>query len=229
MRKTLFNFLLFCFLVSCQNKNKENVLENSSEIESITFNKNKPSILIEKDTNFIEFGFDTIIRRRSKEFLKKDTLIILNPSESLNISKKAFKLMLSHNLEKTYEFSNRLNPNQYIEDFNGDNVPDLVVVVNNIQNNKLGVIVFHSDETFHIIGAGSVFAYNWDDISGYNKWHIEKNKKTYEMVIDSITGDILGDEPVTIENIGISFREFEGSGGLIYWNGTEYKYLHQGD
>ena len=58
---------------------------------------------------------------------------------------------------------------------------------------------------------------------------MDKNKIQYEMLIDEETSDIIGEKEITIPNIGIRIREEEGSGGLLYFEKGEYKYLHQGD
>ncbi|MBL3656660.1 hypothetical protein [Fulvivirga sediminis] len=42
-------------------------------------------------------------------------------------------------------------------------------------------------------------------------------------------GDVLGEKKIKLENDAISIREEECSVGLLYFNGTEFIWIHQGD
>jgi hypothetical protein len=53
-------------------------------------------------------------------------------------------------------------------------------------------------------------------------------KVTQETTFDS-EGDVNGSKEVILERPAISIRETEGSGGLIYYDGKKFIWIHQGD
>jgi len=142
------------------------------------------------------------------------------------ISKK--QLLKNNNLNSVYTLSNKVSPNYLKADFNGDDKEDIVFIIEEIKSNKIGLIFFHSIDSYHIVGAGIKFNDDLNDMNWLDILKLDNNKIQYEMLFDEETFDVIGDKEVVIPNIGISIWEEEGSGGILYFKEGNYKYLHQG-
>ncbi len=132
-------------------------------------------------------------------------------------------------LDSLYEISNKIHPNYLKADFDGDGKDDIVYLIKEKQSGKIGLIFLHQNNLVYVIAAGNEFNSQWDEMNWLAIFELDNNKVQYEMLIDEETSDIIGDKEVIIPNIGIRIREDEGSGGLLYFEKGEYKYLHQGD
>jgi len=67
------------------------------------------------------------------------------------------------------------------------------------------------------------------DFDWVDYWGVLKDKTTFEIIFDSISGDILGDSIRPLKNISLFVEQDEVGGGVItYKNGT-YKWIHQAD
>lgn len=131
-------------------------------------------------------------------------------------------------LQKSYEIGMYLKPQYLEDDFNGDGMEDGVVTIINSSNGKLGLlIIFKGSNEHFIIAAGNGF-YHSDDFKWMNTWEIFDQGITYETTFLE-NGDVGGEREVKLENVAISIREDEGSGGLVYYNGVEFVWIHQGD
>lgn len=143
-------------------------------------------------------------------------------------SKELFETYFkSNSLDSLFLISYQINPNKYIADFNGDNKDDIVFFVKHIKNNKNGLIFFHSNSEYYVVGGGnksSVF----EDIA-YTEFSIDMSKVTYETVIDSVSGDIIEPKRLELKNIALDMHEEEGTSGILTWNGKKYIYIHTGD
>ncbi len=132
-------------------------------------------------------------------------------------------------LDSLYEISNKIQPNYLKADFDGDGKEDIVYLIKEKQSGKIGLVFLHQDNLVSVIAAGKEFNSQWDEMNWLDVFELDTNKVQYEMLIDNKTSDIIGDKEVIIPNIGIRIRENEGSGGLLYFEKGEYRYLHQGD
>ncbi|WP_242205053.1 hypothetical protein [Aestuariivivens insulae] len=164
----------------------------------------------------------------SKFYFENDTVnkIIVERNCFLDLQRSLFN---NNNLDSLFRLSYRTLPNYLEADFNGDGKEDVVYLVKEIKSGKVGLIFFHKDNLYFIVGAGTKFGFEWDDMSWLDKLTLDDNKQQYEMVIDEETSDIIGEKAITIPNTGVGIREEEGSGGLLYFKDGKYKYLHQGD
>lgn len=72
-----------------------------------------------------------------------------------------------------------------------------------------------------------------DDFGWANKWSVFNGKKVKETLFDKKSGDIIGGRTVILKRPCILLAAEEDgavvSGGLIYWNGTKYIWIHQGE
>ncbi|WOD43657.1 hypothetical protein [Hwangdonia lutea] len=166
---------------------------------------------------------------------KQKEAVILKEKAVVEIQKKEKKdsislkqLLKINNLDSIYALSNKVSPNFLKADFNGDNKEDIAFLVEELKSKKIGLIFFHSNDSYFILGAGIKFNDDLDDMNWLDILKLDNNKIQYKMLFDEETFDIIGDKEVIIPNIGISIREEEGSGGLLYFKEGSYKYLHQG-
>ncbi|WP_369049380.1 hypothetical protein [Tenacibaculum sp. UWU-22] len=117
-------------------------------------------------------------------------------------------------------------------DFNGDNKTDFASIVKNKNNQKTGVLIIHNSanqESF-VFGAGKEID-NMTDLKWIEIFKIiPKGETVAPELVDEETGDLLGpDESQNFKLIGngiyMSVTETHG-GGIIFWNGNEYKWYH---
>jgi hypothetical protein len=121
-------------------------------------------------------------------------------------------------------------PQQFLEaDFSGDTKRDVAVWVERKDNGKKGILFFIDGVMDPmIVGAGTELGDAGDDFKWAGIWEIVDAKFTEETTF-SEDGDVNGSKPVTLERPAISIREIEGSGGLIYFDGKIFTWIHQGD
>lgn len=131
--------------------------------------------------------------------------------------------------ESTFERTYKLLPSFLEEDFSGDGTVDIAIFVSKISDDKKGILfLFGEDDKMFISGAGNSFGPGGDDFKWADYWELFTESKTYETTFLE-NGDIDGSREVTLEYPAISIREEEGSGGLIYFNGEKFIWIHQGD
>lgn len=135
-------------------------------------------------------------------------------------------------LKGDYELDSRMNPLYFESDFNGDGLIDIAVPIKQFESNKLGFAIIHqgTNDTF-IIGAGTKVKnglIDFDDLSYIDIWKINRKRINSGNIDDEEGIEEQKSIEVIIENNSINISKSESGGGLIYWNGVEYEYLHQG-
>tara|TARA_Y100001933_G_scaffold264990_1_gene334088 strand:+ start:5516 stop:5779 length:264 start_codon:yes stop_codon:yes gene_type:complete len=83
MIKYVYTVLVLVTTLSCKN-NRGNVKIESENIESITFDRKEPSLLIERDSNIVKYHFDTVVKVTKTGI---DTTIKLNLKDSVILVK----------------------------------------------------------------------------------------------------------------------------------------------
>jgi hypothetical protein len=151
------------------------------------------------------------------ETKKEKTELKVEPTEKIDLTKVPDSLELIADKSLT-------------GDFNGDNKTDFASVVKNKNNQKHGVLIIHNSanqESF-VFGAGKEI----DRMTDLNWIEVFKTLPKGEIVsptlVDEKTGDIIGqNESQYFKLIGngiyMSVKESHG-GGIIFWNGKEYKW-----
>ncbi|WP_139959892.1 hypothetical protein [Flavicella sediminum] len=174
-----------------------------------------------KWTSFIIIVLSFIILLYSTFFQKNSNIenikLDIKPTEKVDITKipDSLELITDKNL---------------IGDFNGDNKTDFASIVKNKKNKKIGVLIIHnsSKQEKFVFGAGKIV----DQMSDLDWIKIFKILPKGEIVsptlINKETGDIIGqDENQNFKLIGngiyMSVEESHG-GGIVFWNGKEYKW-----
>ncbi|WP_179333046.1 hypothetical protein [Winogradskyella costae] len=117
-------------------------------------------------------------------------------------------------------------------DFNGDGKEDFASTLINLENGNFGVLIIHNNEKtdYSIFGAGNEIngIKNLDWIETIET--LPKGQVISPTLVDKETGDIIGqDESQNFKLIGngiyMGVEESHG-GGIIFWNGKEYKWYH---
>ncbi|WP_303317334.1 hypothetical protein Q4Q34_01365 [Flavivirga abyssicola] len=143
----------------------------------------------------------------------------VKPTEKIDLSKipDSLELMTDENLKG---------------DFNGDNKTDFASIVKNKKNQKTGVLIIHNsanNESF-VFGAGKevnqMADLDWIEVFET----LPEGEIISPTLVDEETGDVIGqDENQNFKLIGnaiyMSVEESHG-GGIIFWNGKEYKWYH---
>jgi hypothetical protein len=132
-------------------------------------------------------------------------------------------------LDQTYSIGAFLKPIFLEADFNGDGNVDVTTALLRKDNLKHGLLIIFKDSSqFYVFGAGIHFGPGGDNFDWADFWEINNDSLTHETTFLS-NGDIDESREIVLENPAISIREDEGSGGLIYFNGNEFIWIHQGD
>lgn len=151
------------------------------------------------------------------------------PEWYLQVYKKA-------DLNKTYTISSDIKPSFLLSDLNGDNVVDMALLVVNKKSKKRGILIVHQGlSNYYLIGAGSFFGNKgfdeFDDTKWMDGWQINKKGKVFETKFEG--GDIVGSIPRNLKTNSIAVWESQDgaplAGGIIYWDGKKYRWIHQGE
>jgi hypothetical protein len=118
-------------------------------------------------------------------------------------------------------------------DFNGDKLNDIAVLVTEKATKKQGVLLLHNQSNqYFLFGAGTKFGSGSDNFKWAKGWKIYKEKTASETQF-SKEGDIIGGKEIKLKQPGISiWAEEDGepiAGGIIYWTGQKYIWIHQGE
>ena len=132
-------------------------------------------------------------------------------------------------LKGTYAVAGYLRPPFLEADFSGDKKADIAIAVERVLDHKKGIIIlFAQSESVYVLGAGKDFGNAGDNFQWAGNWNVFTNKTTYETTFKE-NGDVDGGKEVVLSRPAITIREEEGSGGLIYFNGNAFVWIHQGD
>jgi hypothetical protein len=161
-------------------------------------------------------------------------LILLSIQTNAQILPSWFtKVFIEKGLDKTYLINQKLKPVFLQDDFNADKVEDVAVLVTDKRLNKKGILLIHGkSNAYYVLGAGKKLG-DIDDFNWLDKWSVYKQKTAQETQFDKETGDIIGGKEVKLSHQGILLEDYEDggfiSGGIIYWNGKKYIWIHQGE
>lgn len=114
-------------------------------------------------------------------------------------------------------------------DFSGDKKLDLAIPIERKTDKKKGVLILFAESNHvFVIGAGFTFENAGDDFNWATTWSIIRDRTVHETTLKP-NGDVDGEREITLERPAIGIRQQEGSGGLIYFNGKKFIWIHQGD
>jgi len=139
-------------------------------------------------------------------------------------------------LDDKYEINGYLKPALFQADFNGDGIKDIVFLVIEKKSHKKGILIlFCNSNQYFVFGAGTkvgkVGFDDTDDLKWMGGWEVYKQSVAYETKFDN--GDIIGSIKRRLINKGISMWSLEDgeplAGGIIYWSGKKWIWIHQGE
>ena len=125
----------------------------------------------------------------------------------------------------SYNVDGTMNPFYLRGDFDGDGKPDYAIWVKSKADSKTGIAIWLSSKRdFVVLGAGVPFkaaASVETNLNFLNTWQVY-GKRTVERGVDSGT-------PPHLQGEAILVGKTESASGLIYWDGTHFKWYQQGD
>ena len=122
---------------------------------------------------------------------------------------------LGRDFSVTNDWYDRVNPFYQRADFDGDGQTDIALLIRQKSTGKVGIALVHrASGTVHIVGAGSALGNGGDDFSWLGVWRIHDRSARD---VPAARGEIL------------LVEKPESAGGLIYWDGTTYRWLQHGD
>jgi hypothetical protein len=137
-------------------------------------------------------------------------------------------------LDRKYLLTSNWSPSFLQADFNGDAVQDLAVLILEKATKRKGILLLHGNtkEAF-IFGAGTSLGAGGNDFQWADKWALYTQKTAWETRFDKETGEMIGAKKVALTRPGILMEDYEDgaalAGGIIYWNGKKYVWIHQGE
>jgi hypothetical protein len=115
----------------------------------------------------------------------------------------------------TNDWYDRVNPFYQRADFDGDGQADIALLIRQRNTGKVGIAFVHrANSTVHMVGAGRALGNGGDDFSWLGVWSVH-DRATRE--VPAARGEIL------------LVEKPESAGGLIYWDGSAYRWLQHGD
>jgi hypothetical protein len=132
-------------------------------------------------------------------------------------------------LGKTFDRKLYAQPGFLQADFNGDGKTDVAVLVARRTTGSRGLIILHQGlAQHHVLGNGPNTHRETihGDFSWVDHWRIYTKPTTDEVTFEA-SGGILGSRVVKLRHPTIEITQEEVGGGMIYWNGQRYTWIHQ--
>jgi hypothetical protein len=138
-----------------------------------------------------------------------------------------------HKLDLKYEIIPFLKPSVLEADFNGDKLVDAAVFISEKRTKKKGFLIIHNGKNqFFLFGAGTKFGNGSDNFKWADGWSVYKDHMTSETQFDK-EGAIIGGKQLALKRPGVFIWANEDgqmiAGGVIYWDGQKYIWIHQGE
>lgn len=128
-----------------------------------------------------------------------------------------------------YAPADYIKPQFFQKDFSGDKKQDLAIVVERKIDKKKGILFLfgQSDKSF-VVGAGNTFSDGGDNFDWADHWEVFENKIVHETTFKE-NGDVDDVKEVALDKPAIRISEQDGTGAIIYFDGEEFLWIHQGD
>lgn len=139
----------------------------------------------------------------------------------------------NYGLEKLYKIQPYLKTAYIESDFNNDGNQDVAVLVVEKRTAKKGIIIFHQKKNeYFVLGAGKAFGNGSDNFDWLNIWYLIKEKYAFETTFNE-SGDMIGSKKILLKNPSLVIGAMEdgamNAGGIVYWTGKKYRWIHQGE
>ncbi len=132
-------------------------------------------------------------------------------------------------LNKTFERKAYAKPGFLQADFNGDGKIDVAILVARLATRSRGIIILHQGQAVpHVLGTSlnTNQGIIKGDLSWVNHWRLYRGPRTDEVLFNP-DGDLLDTRTVRLKRPTIELTKEEQGGGMIYWNGKRYIWIHQ--
>ena len=120
---------------------------------------------------------------------------------------------------KAYKIDSRVNPYYLRGDFDGDNKPDLAVMIVGRRNNgPTGLAICQGNGATFVLGAGTEPKFSTkqgDDFLSSN-WEVLTHDEFHKFLSDSRLGERAKGEVIALN--------WEDGTGYIYWDGNQYQW-----
>lgn len=142
----------------------------------------------------------------------------------------AFK---ARGLDKKFSITPFIKTGILQADYNGDKLKDIAVLVTEKATKKRGVLLIHNQShQYFLFGAGTKFGSGSDNFRWAKGWKVYSEKTATETQFDK-DDNIIGGKEVQLKQAGIAIWAIEDgvpiAGGIIYWTGRKYIWIHQGE
>jgi hypothetical protein len=139
-----------------------------------------------------------------------------------NIPRWIRDIFTAKKLDGKYDFAFHINPFYLGGDFNGDNITDAAILVEEKNTRKIGIAIIHRNKNeLFIIGAGRPLWADDDDFRWMNIWRIYPKGQVKQ-------GDAKAKLP-SLKGDALIIEKAEASTTLIYWDGKKYRSYTLGD
>ncbi|MEM7186241.1 MAG: hypothetical protein AAF466_06250 [Bacteroidota bacterium] len=165
-----------------------------------------------------------------KEFLNEEgDSLSLALIDSLQGNKIRSKLKQFEALSD-YLPSSKFGPNHLLSDFSGDGRIDHAVFTRSAKDGKHYLVLFHAEDEYYVIGGGDGMEDGNLTLDWVTGIEVFVDRETFRTIIDEETGDILDAVSIALNHNAIALRYGDsGIVGILYWDGTNYTYIHQFD
>ena len=192
------------------------------------------AFLFQSCENKIEKQNDKFSTKPIAESNNKKAISVSDDSVDKALRKKLPIWLFDQNIISKGEISNkyavdlRLKPIYIKEDFNGDNFEDIAFPIKELSSGKMGFVIIHGKTNeINIVGAGKVIKKALGDNMDYiDIWELSRENEVTGTDEDE-NGDLIETPVIFLKFPSIRIEKSELGGGLIFWNGKEYEYLHQ--
>ncbi|MCH2224458.1 MAG: hypothetical protein MK066_06775 [Crocinitomicaceae bacterium] len=142
----------------------------------------------------------------------------LSQEDSLRISRTtpswAWNAFQKTELKKNYTIIDSINPYYLESDFNGDEINDIALLVQNRHDKKIGILIINGGKNVcFIMGAGKQIGLG-SDISWCEQWFIYRKKSAFNL--DAKVKKLI------LRNPSIEIRKNEDESIIIYWDRKRY-------
>ena len=142
-----------------------------------------------------------------------------------NIPDEILKTVEGKQFASSYTIDGAMNPFYLRGDFDSDGKPDYAIWVKSKVGSKTGIAIWLSSKRdFVVLGAGVPFkaaASVETNLNFLNTWQVY-GKRPVERGVES-------SQPPRLRGEAILVGKSESASGLIYWDGTRFRWYQQGD
>lgn len=142
-----------------------------------------------------------------------------------NIPDEILKTVQGKQFASSYDIDGTMNPFYLRGDFDADGKPDYAIWVKSKAGSKTGIAIWLSSKRdFVVLGAGVPFkaaASVETNLNFLNTWQVY-GKRPVERGVES-------SQPPHLREEAILVGKTESASGLIYWDGSHFRWYQQGD